>query len=140
MRRDVTRYDRGVRAPWADPRLRRLIVVPLVVLLSVSGAAFALAKLHLAKPGVPKVAAGTPVQLGDAYRGETIFQQTCAGCHGAGGSGGGIGPKLRGNPISVEAAKAQIDRGSGVMPGGLVSGQQEADVLAYLATILAPAS
>jgi len=127
-----------MRAPWSDPRGRRLIVVPLLVFATVSGLAFALAKLHLAKPGVSKAVAGTPVQLGDAYRGETIFQQQCAGCHGAGGSGGGIGPKLQGNPISLAAAKAQIDRGGGVMPGGLVRGEQEADVLAYLATILAP--
>ena len=140
MRQDVTRYDRVVRALWADPRLRRLIVLPLVVLVSVSGAAFALAKLHLAKPGVPKAAAGTQIELGDAYRGETIFSQTCAGCHGAGGSGGGIGPKLRGNPISLAAAKARIDGGGGVMPARLVSGRQEADVLAYVATILAPSS
>jgi hypothetical protein len=56
-----------------------------------------------------------------------------------GGEGGGIGPPLEGASISLAAAKAQIDSGGGAMPAGLVKGQQERDVLAYLATILAPA-
>ncbi len=117
------------------PRFVRLVVVPLVLFAAFSGAAFALAKLHFAKPGVPRSTG--KVVLGDSYRGETIFSQTCATCHGQGGSGGGIGPKLAGASISLAAAKAQIDAGGGTMPAGLVKGQQEKDVLAYLATILA---
>ncbi|HEX9416825.1 MAG TPA: c-type cytochrome [Gaiellaceae bacterium] len=117
------------------PRFVRLVVVPLVLFAAFSGAAFALAKLHFAKPGVPH--ANGPVALGDSYRGETLFSQNCASCHGKGGSGG-IGPRLIGLPITLSAAKAQIDVGSGgSMPAGLVKGQQEKDVLAYLATILA---
>jgi mono/diheme cytochrome c family protein len=103
----------------------------------VSGLAFGLAKAHLAKPGLPKAAAGSHVALGDPYRGETVFTQTCAGCHGAGGKGGGIGPRLAGSPISLAVAKAQIDNGGGAMPAGLVKGRAERDVLAYLATIVA---
>jgi len=72
------------------------------------------------------------------YRGETVFSQKCASCHGAGGAGGGIGPKLIGDPLSLAAAKAQIDNGGSVMPASLVRGGQERDVLAYLATVLAP--
>ncbi len=114
----------------------RLVVIPAVLFLGISGAAFALAKLHLARPGTPRGAAG--VVLGDAYRGETVFQQTCAGCHGAGGTGG-IGPRLKGNPLPIGAVKAQIDNGGGTMPPKLVSGPREQDVLAYVATLLAPA-
>ena len=110
----------------------RLVVLPAVLFAAFSGAAFALAKLHLAKPSV---SSGGPVELGDAYRGATIFSQQCEGCHGKGGRGGGIGPELAGNPVSLAAAKAQIDNGGGAMPAGLVTGQQERDVLAYLATI-----
>ncbi len=116
-------------------RFLRLVVAPLVLFALFAGTAFALSKLHLAKPGTPKTSG--KVELGDSYRGETIFGQQCAGCHGQGGAGGGIGPKLAGAPITLAAAKAQIDSGGGAMPAGLVKGQQEKDVLAYLAGILA---
>jgi mono/diheme cytochrome c family protein len=126
-----------VSRPWIERRLLRLVIVPLALLVALWGGTFALAKLHLAKPGAPKVA-GTPVELGDAYRGETVFEQTCSGCHGVGGKGG-VGPRLIDNPISLAAAKATIESGRGVMPARLVGGQNEADVLAYLATLLRPA-
>jgi mono/diheme cytochrome c family protein len=115
-------------------RILRLIVVPTLLFLVFAGTALALALLHPAKPGTPKT--NGKVKLGDSYRGETIFSTTCAGCHGQGGTGGGIGPKLAGAAIPISVAKAQIDNGGGSMPAGLVKGQQEADVLAYLATIL----
>src|SRR5579862_9702601 len=79
------------------------------VFLAVSGCVFALAKLHPARPGLPKVAAGTKVRLGDYYRGQTAFSQKCAACHGVDGKGGGIGPKLVGLALPLAAAKAQID-------------------------------
>ena len=116
----------------------RLIVVPVLLFGCFTGGALALAKLHLAKPGLPS-GTGSKVVLGDSYRGETVFQQKCAACHGDMGKGGGIGPRLQGNPISLAAAKAQIDQGGSVMPASLVRGRDEADVLAYLSTILAPA-
>lgn len=112
----------------------RLVVVPAALFAAVAGGTFALAELHLAKPDAP--ASSGPVQLGDQYRGETIFQETCAGCHGQVGEGGGVGSALAGNPISLATAKATIDAGRGAMPAGLVSGQDQRDVLAYLATIL----
>ena len=115
-------------------RFLRLVVAPTVLFFLFAGTALALALLHPAKPGLPK-STGT-VEVGDSYRGETIFSTTCAGCHGEGGKGGGIGPPLAGAAITLAAAKAQIDNGGGAMPAALVKGQQEADVLAYLATIL----
>jgi mono/diheme cytochrome c family protein len=111
----------------------RLVVIPLVLFAAASGGVFGLAKLHLAKPGVPTV---TSVQLGDANSGRAVYSQKCAACHGQNGAGGGIGPKLAGVPIPLAVAQAQIDAGGGVMPAGLVRGQQERDMLAYLATIL----
>ena len=107
-------------------------MVPGLLFAAVAGTTFGLAKAHLAKPGTPS---GGTVKLGDAGRGATLFAQRCAGCHGQGGKGGGVGPRLAGSGISLAAAKAQIDNGSGVMPAGLVAGEQEEDVLAYLATI-----
>lgn len=122
----------GDRTPRA-----RLVVRPLVAFLSVSAIVFTLAQLHVFRPGIPKAAAGAAIELGDSYRGETIFGQTCAGCHGAGGAGGGIGPKLAGDPISLARVKAQIATGGGAMPPALVTGQKEKDVLAYVATLIA---
>jgi len=109
----------------------RLLVLPAVLFAAFSASAFTLAKLHLAKPGLPTSGA---IKLGDAYRGQTVFSTTCAVCHGSNAQGG-VGPKLAGAPISLAAAKAQIDNGGGAMPPKLVQGGQEADVLAYLATI-----
>ena len=110
---------------------------PVAVFAVVSVAAFALAKAHVFKPGAPKAAAGSTVQLGDAYRGETVFQQSCAGCHGAGGKGGSAGPTLAGALLTPARVKAQIDAGGGAMPAGLVSGRDEEDVLAYVTSIAA---
>jgi mono/diheme cytochrome c family protein len=111
----------------------RLVLVPAALFVVVSGSAFALAELHLAKPGLPKSGA---VRLGDSYRGETVYSTKCAACHGAEAQGG-VGPRLAGAKISLAAAKSQIDNGSGVMPAGLASGRDEEDVLAYLSTVLA---
>ena len=111
----------------------RLVVIPAALFVIVSGSAFTLAKLHLAKPGL---APSGSIKLGDAYRGETIFSTTCAACHGQKAEGG-VGPKLAGAQISLAAVKAQIDNGGGAMPPKLVSGAKEEDVLAYLSTILA---
>jgi len=107
--------------------------VPLVLFVVVSGTAFTLAKLHLAKP---KASASAPATLGDAKRGQVIFKETCGGCHGMNAQGG-IGPRLAGTPITIAAAKARIDNGGGIMPAHLVTGQREDDVLGYLATIVA---
>ena len=93
---------------------------PLALFLVVSALVFGLAKLHLAKPGVPKIAVGTQVALGDPYRGETIFGQTCASCHGIGGKGG-VGPRLIGDSIGLARVKAQIDQGGGAMPPAIVN-------------------
>ena len=110
-------------------------MIPACLFVAVSATAFALAKLSLAEPGVPKIAA-SGVKLGDPYRGQVVYSESCAGCHGAAGEGG-VGPKLDGNPISLAAAQAQIASGGGAMPPRLVSGREEADVLAYLSTLLA---
>jgi mono/diheme cytochrome c family protein len=112
-----------------------LIAVPLTLFVGVSGTVFALAELHPARPAPPKAPA--TVTLGDQGRGAALFSERCAACHGADGVGGGIGPRLAGNPITLRNAVVRIESGGGAMPPGLVKGQQERDVLAYLATILA---
>jgi mono/diheme cytochrome c family protein len=128
-----------VSSPEPQPGwpLKRIVLVPLVLFVVVSATVFTLAKLHLARPDAPS-AAPAAVTTGDPDRGVTVFASQCAGCHGEAGAGGGIGPRLAGAQITLAATKAQIDNGGGAMPAGLVSGQDEEDVLAYLATILQP--
>ena len=70
------------------------------------------------------------------YQGGIVFSTSCASCHGAGGKGGGIGPRLAGSGIAIARVKAQIDAGGATMPRSLVTGSKERDVLAYVATIL----
>jgi mono/diheme cytochrome c family protein len=114
----------------------RLIVIPACLFFAVSATVFLLASLALAEPSAPKTSG--VVVVGDQYRGQVVYSQSCAGCHGATGEGG-VGPKLQDNPITLAAAKAQIDSGGATMPAQLVAGRQEEDLLAYLATILATA-
>ncbi|TMM07765.1 MAG: c-type cytochrome [Actinobacteria bacterium] len=110
---------------------------PIAVLIAVSLTAFGLAEWHVLKPGTPKAAAGSTITVGDAYRGETVFQQNCAVCHGAGGKGGSAGPRLAGATLTLARVKAQIDAGGGAMPPAIVTGRDEEDVLAYVAGIVA---
>jgi mono/diheme cytochrome c family protein len=133
--RDATQYDRLVSSAETSGTGRKAAIL-LVVFLGVSACAFTLAKLHLARPDVPSAVAGAKIVLGDSHRGQTTFSQHCAACHGPDGKGGPIGPRLDGLAIPVAVAKAQIDNGGGTMPPKLVTGRQEDDVLAFLATIL----
>ena len=96
---------------------------------------FALAQAQVFEPAAP--AAGT-VSGGDVYRGETMFQRECAGCHGSGGQGGDVGPRLVGTGLDAATVTAAVEQGGGVMPAGLVSGREEADVVAYVVSISTP--
>ena len=49
-------------------------------------------------------------------------------------------PTLAGNDVSITDARSTIENGSGVMPAGLVRGQELEDVLGYLRTILGSTS
>ena len=95
---------------------------------------YLLAELHLAKDEPASAPTGAVV-AGDAARGETLFEENCASCHGDAGAGGGVGPTLAGSGVAREDAQATIENGSGIMPADLVSGQELSDVLAYLETI-----
>ena len=134
---DPTRYIPRMTAVPETPerRRRRLVYIPAALFAVVALTVFVLAQLHPAKPEL-KAAASKDIALGDAKHGAVLFANTCAGCHGPNGTGGGIGPRLDGSGISLGVAKATIDGGNSVMPPGLVKGSDEADVLAYLNTIL----
>jgi mono/diheme cytochrome c family protein len=121
---------------WRTRSRARNLGPPLAVLVLVVAGVFTLAKLHLAKPSTSSAANGK-IALGDSYNGETLFAGTCATCHGNGGSGG-IGPRLRGAPIPLSLVVDRIENGKGIMPAGLVKGQDERDVLAYVNTLIKP--
>ena len=103
------------------------------------GAAVALGTFALAKAQIfePSAAADGPAAVGDVERGVVVFEGSCAGCHGAGGNGGS-GPALAGSGLDAALVTERVRQGAGVMPGGLVTGQEEADVVAYVVSISAP--
>jgi mono/diheme cytochrome c family protein len=106
--------------------------IPVLVGAAVVVCTFLLAQAQIFEPSLPAAGATTG---GDIYRGETVFQRECASCHGDGGTGGGVGPRLSGAGIDAATVVAAVQQGRGVMPAGLVSGREEADVVAYVVSI-----
>jgi mono/diheme cytochrome c family protein len=107
---------------------------PILVGAAVAVGTFALAKAHVFAPAAAPPSS-TP---GDAVRGAAIFERTCSGCHGMGGTGGGVGPRLAGTGLDAATVAATVQQGRGVMPAGLVHGQDQADVVAYAVSISSP--
>jgi mono/diheme cytochrome c family protein len=106
---------------------------PLLVGALVVVAVFVLAKARIFEPSAVK-AAGP----GDPYAGQLVFESKCAGCHGTGGKGGTPGPRLIGTSLTASDVTQRVEQGSGVMPAGLVSGEDEANVVAYVVSIANP--
>ncbi len=71
-----------------------------------------------------------PIAMGDAAHGSQLFSQNCSSCHGANGSGGGIGPKLVGEKTrkNYEATVAWIKNPQPPMPKLYPSPLSEKDV------------
>ena len=107
---------------------------PIVVGAVVAAGTFALAQAQVFAPS----AAPAPTASGDAARGAVIFERECSGCHGPHGEGGGVGPRLAGAGLDAATVSAAVQQGRGVMPAGLVSGQDQADVVAYVVSISQP--
>ncbi|MSO44029.1 MAG: cytochrome c oxidase subunit II [Thermoleophilia bacterium] len=72
---------------------------------------------------------------GDVTAGATTFTSSCGGCHADLGTAAGVGPKLSGLGLASDQIRAQITTGKGLMPGGLVSGTDMANVVAYVTSI-----
>ncbi|MBM3633881.1 MAG: cytochrome c [Actinobacteria bacterium] len=72
---------------------------------------------------------------GDVAAGKTAFEAACQGCHPAGGTQAGSGPQLTGTKLDAAGVKYQIVNGKGAMPGGLVSGADLDNVVAYVESI-----
>ena len=52
--------------------------------------------------------------------------------------GGGTGPALAESGLDSEEIEAVIDSGAGIMPPAIVTGQNKADVVAYVESIANP--
>ena len=73
---------------------------------------------------------------GDYGAGKTFFAATCTACHMQDGmAAGGIGPKLAGLGIDAATIRHQVEVGGGPMPGGLASGKDLDNVVAYVLSI-----
>ena len=107
-----------------------MLIVPAIIFVAVSMAVFGLATWHPANRGSEASTAITGPR--DATRGEALFAEKCASCHGEAGAGGGVGPALAGSELTLSQARTKILDGGGVMPPRLVQGQDLEDVLAYL--------
>lgn len=64
-----------------------------------------------------------------------MFEANCVGCHGSAGEGGGVGPTLAGTGLDAAVVTAVLQQGRGIMPAGIVEGQERADVVAYVVSI-----
>lgn len=90
------------------------------------------AKGTLAGSTAGATAASAP---GDAAAGKTVFEAKCSGCHADLGQAAGVGPKLAGRGLTGERIRNQVTNGGALMPGGIVSGTDLADVTAYVTSI-----
>lgn len=105
----------------------RPILAGAVVVVAV----FALAKAQIFAPSAP----ASTTLTGDATRGASVFAENCSGCHGDAGQGGGVGPTLAASGLDAATVASVVQQGRGVMPPGIVAGQQQADVVAYVVSI-----
>jgi mono/diheme cytochrome c family protein len=108
---------------------------PLVVGAIIVAATFTLAQVAVFEPSASTDAG---VAGGDFYRGEVVFERACASCHGDGGEGGSPGPRLVDSGLDAAVIASTIEQGSGVMPPALVTGREQADVVAYVVAISRP--
>jgi mono/diheme cytochrome c family protein len=107
------------------PRAWRPLLAGAIVVVAV----FLLAQWPIFEPS-----SEGPTLLGGADRGEVLFAEECAGCHGRGGTGG-TGPALADSGLGGDEITAAIEQGRGIMPAGIVTGQNQADVVAYVESI-----
>jgi hypothetical protein len=49
-----------------------------------------------------------------------------------------VGPRLSGSELDATTIASTIEQGAGVMPPALVTGAEEADVVAYVLSISSP--
>jgi mono/diheme cytochrome c family protein len=112
----------------------RRIWMPVAVGAAIAAGVFLLAKAQIFEPSS---SSADNTATGDAGRGALVFEQECAGCHGTGGEGGS-GPRLVETGLEAAFVTERVREGAGIMPAGIVTGQDEADVVAFVVSISSP--
>ncbi len=72
---------------------------------------------------------------GDAAAGKTVFLASCQGCHPSAGMAAGVGPAMSTTKMDEAQLKTQVEVGTAAMPGGLASGADLDNVVAYVLSI-----
>lgn len=73
---------------------------------------------------------------GDVAAGQQVFAANCTACHvNDGQDAGGVGPQLAGAGLDAGAIETVVVNGRGIMPAGLVSGEDLDDVVAYVLSL-----
>jgi cytochrome c551 len=72
---------------------------------------------------------------GEVEAGLEVFAANCTSCHTDNGNQAGVGPQLAGAGLDAAAIETTVVNGRGIMPGGLVSGEDLANVVAYVESI-----
>jgi cytochrome c551 len=89
-----------------------------------------------AAPEAPEGGEGGGEAAGDVAAGEEVFATNCSGCHlNNGQDAGGVGPQLAGGGRDAALVETTVVNGKGAMPGGLVSGDDLENVVAYVVSI-----
>ncbi|MBW5468678.1 cytochrome c [Brevibacillus formosus] len=76
----------------------------------------------------------TPSGSYDAATAETMYKNTCSGCHGQ-TLEGAVGPNLQkiGSQLNKDEIMGILEKGKGSMPPGLVTGKDAENIAAWLA-------
>ncbi len=72
---------------------------------------------------------------GDVEAGLEVFAANCTSCHTDNGNQAGVGPQLAGAGLDAATIETTVVNGRGIMPAGLVSGEDLTNVVAYVASI-----
>lgn len=88
-----------------------------------------------AKTAAAAAAAKLETAPGDAAAGQTVFEAKCSGCHADLGKKAGAGPVIVGTTLTTDEIRTQIKNGKGAMPGGLATGTDLANVVAFVESI-----
>lgn len=76
-----------------------------------------------------------PAGPGSVAAGKVVFAGSCDTCHAGLGSRKYIGPRLAGQGLGAALIRELVVQGKSPMPAGLVSGQDLADVVAFVRSI-----
>ena len=89
------------------------------------------------KASTAAAAAATKLESapGDVEAGKAVFEARCSGCHADLGKTAGVGPAIVGSTLTTDQIRDQIKNGKGAMPGGLATGTDLADVVAFVESI-----